>query len=333
MSTPLSHRFNVAPMMEWTDRHCRYFHRLLTGQALLYTEMVTADAIIHGDKDYLLGFSDEEHPIALQLGGSDPEKLNKAVKLAQNFGYDEYNLNVGCPSDRVKSGRFGACLMREPTLVKECLEAMQEATSSPVTIKCRIGIDDMDDDQGLAEFVDIVKVSGIKTFIIHARKAWLNGLSPKQNREVPPLNYERVYLLKQNSPDLTIILNGGVETLVDTKQHLEKVDGVMIGRAAYHTPFILSEVDQQIYSSSKAVKSRRSVAKQMIPYIEKELAKGTKLHQITRHMLGLFHGQPGARHFRRTLSCDATREGAGVEVFKQALKEMDKVAHTLSENA
>lgn len=319
--------------MEWTDRHCRYFHRQLTTHALLYTEMVTADAIIHGDQDYLLGFSDEEHPIALQLGGSDPEKLKKAVKLAQNFGYDEYNLNVGCPSDRVKSGRFGACLMREPTLVKECLEAMQEASSSPVTIKCRIGIDDMDDDQGLAEFVDTVKASGVQTFIIHARKAWLDGLSPKQNREVPPLNYERVYLLKQNSPDLTIILNGGVETLEDTKQHLEKVDGVMIGRAAYHTPYILSEVDQEIYGSSKVIESRRSIAEKNIPYIEKELAKGTRLHQITRHMLGLFHGQPGARHFRRTLSSDATRQGAGVEVFKQALKDMDDVAHTLAENA
>lgn len=309
-------------MMEWTDRHCRYFHRQFTQKSLLYSEMITADAILHGDKDHLLAYNVEEHPLSLQLGGSDPEKLQAAVKIANDYGYDEYNLNVGCPSNRVQNGRFGACLMQEPELVRACLEAMQSATNTKVTIKCRIGIDDMDDDTGLSHFVNTVKASGVQTFIIHARKAWLKGLSPKQNRQVPPLNYERVYQLKKQNPDLNIILNGGVETIEQTKHHLTKVDGVMMGRAAYHTPYVLSTIDQALFGASVDIKTRWQIAEQMLPYIEAELANGTRLHQITRHMLGLFHGEPGARTYRRILSSEGNRQNAGVEVYKSALTAM-----------
>lgn len=320
-----AHKFSIAPMMEWTDRHCRFFHRTITSRALLYTEMVTADAIIHGDQERLLGFSKEEHPLALQLGGSDPEKLQEATEIANEFGYDEINLNVGCPSDRVQNGAFGACLMREPELVRECMTAIDEVADMPVTVKCRIGVDDMDDDEGLQNFVDVVKGSGVKTFIIHARKAWLQGLSPKQNREVPPLNYERVYKLKAEHPELTIIINGGIETLEQASDHLEKVDGVMMGRAAYHTPYILERVDKRMFFEYPEKKSRFDIAEAMIPYIERELEKGTRLHQITRHMLGLFHGEANARAYRRILSTEANKEGAGLEVYNAAL---DSVRHT-----
>lgn len=307
-------------MMEWTDRHCRFFHRQLTSHARLYTEMVTADAIIHGDRNQLLAYNECEHPVALQLGGSDPEKLKQATIIAADYNYDEYNLNIGCPSDRVQSGRFGACLMQEPELVHDCVSAMQEATQKPVTVKCRIGVDDMDDDAGLEHFINIVRTAGTNTFIIHARKAWLKGLSPKQNREVPPLNYQRVYRLKQQFPELTIIINGGIETLSQTKQHLSHVDGVMMGRAAYQTPYILAELDQHIYEKSAGVKTRREIINAMIPYIEERLKEGTRLHQITRHMLGLFHGQPGARTYRRILSTKANQHGAGVDVLLEAVQ-------------
>lgn len=309
-------------MMEWTDRHCRYFHRKITSHARLYTEMVTADAIIHGDQDRLLAFSDAEQPLALQLGGSDPEKLYRASQIANDYGYSEQNLNVGCPSDRVQNGRFGACLMMEPEQVRDCMAALSEAANCEVTVKCRIGVDDMDDDEGLYNFIAIVKSAGVSTFIVHARKAWLQGLSPKQNREVPPLNYERVYRLKQEYPDLNIIINGGIETLAQAKIHLGQLDGVMVGRVAYQTPYLLAGVDQQIFGSEKTVKSRDEIASSMMPYIEQQLKLGTKLHQITRHMLGLYHGEYGARSFRRILSTHANKPGAGLEVYTEALNSL-----------
>ncbi len=312
-------------MMDWTDRHCRYFHRLMTKHALLYTEMITADAILHGDHDYLLAHHAHEHPLALQLGGSDPEKLRGAVQIASPYGFDEFNLNVGCPSDRVKTGKFGACLMREPNLVRDCMLAIKETTQRDVSVKCRIGIDDMDDDEGLTNFVEIVQSVGIETFIIHARKAWLDGLSPKQNREVPPLNYQRVYDLKVAMPHLTIIINGGVDTIEQAQMHLEKIDGVMMGRAAYNTPYVLSDVDEKLFGLDAEFKSRDMIAHEMIGYIEDELSQGTRLHQITRHMLGLFHGQRGARLFRRVLSSEGTRDGAGIDVYKLALERMKEV--------
>ena len=317
-------------MMEWTDRHCRYFHRQITARAMLYTEMVTAEAVIHGDQRRLLAFSPQENPIALQLGGAEPDRLAEATRFAAAYGYDEVNLNVGCPSDRVQTGRFGACLMKEPERVRDCLEAMAAASHVPVTVKCRIGIDDMDDDEGLSNFVEIIKQAGIKTFIIHARKAWLNGLSPKENREIPPLNYPRVYQLKANEPQLTIIINGGVETLAQAKDHLEFVDGVMIGRAAYHTPYMLAHADRELFGSSQPVKSRMEIADAMIPYIEREVANGTKLHHITRHMLGLFHGQPGARAFRRTLSEKANRPGADLATYREALSHVTQPLEIIS---
>lgn len=310
--------FSIAPMMEWTDKHCRFFHRQITSHARLYTEMVTADAIIHGDRAHLLGYNESEQPVALQLGGSDPAGLKQATKIADDYNYDEYNLNIGCPSDRVQSGRFGACLMQEPELVRDCISAMQEATQKPVTVKCRIGVDEMDDDEGLEHFVNVVRTAGTKTFIIHARKAWLKGLSPKQNREVPPLNYQRVYRLKQQFPDLSIIINGGIETLAQTKQHLSHVDGVMMGRAAYQTPYILADLDKQLFDKAAPVQTRQQIITKMIPYIEESLKQGTRLHQITRHMLGLYHREPGARTYRRILSTKANQEGAGVEVLLEA---------------
>lgn len=306
--------------MEWTDRHCRYFHRQVTKYALLYTEMVTAEAIIHGPREKLLNYNEAEHPVALQLGGSDPEKLKAATIIANDYGYDEINLNVGCPSGRVQTGRFGACLMREPETVYRCMEAIGEASKAQVTVKCRIGVDDMDDEAGLAEFIDKVAESGVSAFIIHARKAWLNGLSPKENREIPPLNHERVYRLKTARPELTISLNGGVGNLKEAVNHLDKVDGVMIGRAAYQTPYSLAEVDQKIFHSQSSVKSPIEIADAMRPYIEQELSKGTRLHHITRHMLGLFHGQPGARTFRRILSEEANKDGANLDTYNDALK-------------
>jgi tRNA-dihydrouridine synthase A len=305
-------------MMERTDRHCRYFLRLLSHHALLYTEMVTADAVLHGDKERLLGFDASEQPVALQLGGSDPNKLAEASRIGEGFGYGEINLNIGCPSDRVQSGRFGACLMAEPRLVAECVSAMRGAVSVPVTVKCRIGIDDQDAEVSLDGFIDVVADAGCTSFVVHARKAWLDGLSPKENREVPPLDYDRVWRLKARRPELTIAINGGIETLSDAKAHLERVDGVMVGRASYADPYLLAEVDREIFGSNAPTPSRLDVLDRFMPYVEAELAKGVRLNQMTRHILGLFHGVARARLFRRYLAENAHLDGAGIEVLKEA---------------
>ena len=318
MSNTLSHRFCVAPMLEWTDRHCRTFHRMLTRHALLYTEMVTTAALIHGHREQHLRFNPSEHPVALQLGGSDPDALAESTRIAADYGYDEVNLNVGCPSDRVQSGRFGACLMAEPSLVARCVEKMQTAANIPVTVKCRIGIDDQDDYADLQRFVDTVASSGINTFIVHARKAWLDGLSPKENRDIPPLNYERVYLLKQEFPHLNIIINGGIQTLDECQFHLKKVDGVMVGRAAYHNPLMLRDVDRVIFGDHSARPGDRELLEQICQYIEQELAHGGKLKYISRHIIGLFHNRPGARQWRRHISENAHRDDATVDVIRQA---------------
>ncbi|EPS3423872.1 tRNA dihydrouridine(20/20a) synthase DusA [Vibrio fluvialis] len=312
-------RFSVAPMLDWTDRHCRYFHRLLSSQTLLYTEMVTTGAIIHGKGDFL-AYNEEEHPVALQLGGSNPADLARCAKLAQERGYDEINLNVGCPSDRVQNGRFGACLMAEPDLVAQCVAAMKEVVDIPVTVKTRIGIDDQDSYEFLTNFVTLVsETGGCEQFTIHARKAWLSGLSPKENREIPPLDYPRAYQLKQDFPHLTIAVNGGVKTLAEAKEHLQHLDGVMIGREAYQSPYLLAEVDQQIFGLDTPVKKRSQVVQEMYPYIEQQLAQGSYLGHITRHMLGLFQNMPGARQWRRHISENAHKAGAGIEVVEQAL--------------
>jgi tRNA-dihydrouridine synthase A len=323
------HRFAVAPMMDWTDRHCRVFHRRLSHHALLYTEMVTADAIIYGPRDRLLGFSPEEHPVALQLGGSDPVKLAQAARIGADYGYNEINLNVGCPSDRVQEGRFGACLMAEPALVAECIAAMRAVVSIPVTVKCRIGIcadsaqskqDDQDSEADFERFVLTVAASGCTTFIVHARKAWLKGLSPKENREVPPLDYACVFRLKAAHPELTIVLNGGIGGLDEGMPHLAHVDGLMLGRAAYQTPYILAEVDQRLFGSVAPPPTRRAVLEGMIPYIEAHLAKGGRLNNICRHMLGIYHGQPGARAFRRHISEHGPGAKAGIDVLQDAIE-------------
>ena len=307
-------------MMDWTDRHCRVFHRLLTRRAVLYTEMVTAAAVVRGDRTRLLGFDPAEHPVVLQLGGSDPRELADAAQIGEAWGYDEINLNVGCPSDRVQSGRFGACLMAEPDLVAQCIDVMRCAVRIPVTVKCRIGIDDMDDDAGLSDFVTRVAGAGCTHFIVHARKAWLSGLSPKQNREVPPLNYDRVFRLKQANPDLTIIINGGFTTLEDCKAALRQVDGVMVGRAAYQTPFLLRDVDAQLYGESGPVAcDRLFVLEALRPHVAAHLNAGGRLNNVTRHILGLFHGQPRARAFRRFLSENATGNAPGIEIYDQAV--------------
>lgn len=312
-------RFSVAPMLDWTDRHCRYFHRLLSSQTLLYTEMVTTGAIIHGKGDFL-AYNEEEHPVALQLGGSNPADLARCAKLAQERGYDEINLNVGCPSDRVQNGRFGACLMAEPDLVAQCVAAMKEVVDIPVTVKTRIGIDDQDSYEFLTNFVTLVsETGGCEQFTIHARKAWLSGLSPKENREIPPLDYPRAYQLKQDFPHLTIAVNGGVKTLAEAKEHLQHLDGVMIGREAYQSPYLLAEVDQQIFGLDTLVKKRSQVVQEMYPYIEQQLAQGSYLGHITRHMLGLFQNMPGARQWRRHISENAHKAGAGIEVVERAL--------------
>lgn len=313
-------------MMDWTDRHCRYFHRQITKEALLYTEMVTAEAIVHGDQERLLSFDRQEHPLTLQLGGSDPETLHRAVTIAKAYNYDAYDLNLGCPSDRVQNARFGACLMQEPDLVAACLTAMQEAAKGQVTVKCRIGVDDMDDDAEFSAFIDRVKSTGVTTIAVHARKAWLQGLSPKENREVPALNYQRVYEVKQANPNLTLFINGGIETIKAAQDHLTQVDGVMIGRKAYQTPYILHEVDPTFYGCQAPTNSHQDIAEAMIPYIEKHVNKGGRLHQITRHMLGLYHGVPGARTYRRILSTEAMRSDAGVETFQAALKAIESEA-------
>jgi tRNA-dihydrouridine synthase A len=307
-------------MMEWTDRHCRYFLRLISKRTLLYTEMVTADAILHGQPERLLQFDAAEHPVALQLGGSDPDRLAAAARIGAEFGYDEINLNVGCPSDRVQSGRFGACLMAEPALVAECIAAMAAKVGVPVTVKCRIGIDDQDAEESLDRFIDAAATSGCRTFVVHARKAWLEGLSPKENRDVPPIDYGRVYRVKARRPDLTIIVNGGIESLDEAAGHLAHVDGVMLGRAAYQDPYLLAGVDPMLFGSAAAVSSRLEVLDRFMPYAEAELARGVRLNQMTRHILGLFHGQPRARAFRRYLSETAHLDGAGMEVLEAACR-------------
>ena len=305
-------------MMDWSDRHCRFFHRVMTRHALLYTEMVTADAVIRGKRDQLLGFSKEEHPIALQLGGSDPIKLAEAARIGERFGYDEINLNVGCPSDRVQEGRFGACLMAEPQLVAACVASMRAAVALPVTVKCRIGIDDQDEEADFQKFIDTVATAGCSTFIVHARKAWLKGLSPKENREIPPLDYGRVYRLKAARPDLTIVINGGIETLDACESHLTQLDGVMLGRAAYHEPYLLASVDERFFGSTAPQLSRGDVLRAMVPYAHAHMAQGGKLNNITRHILGLYHQQPRGRMFRRFLSESVTQRGAGAEILTQA---------------
>jgi tRNA-dihydrouridine synthase A len=313
-------RLCVAPMMDWTDRHCRYFHRLLAPSARLYTEMVHANAVLLGDRHRLLGFSAHERPLALQLGGSEPGVLAAATRIAQDEGFDEVNLNVGCPSDRVQAGRFGACLMREPALVADCVAAMQAAVEIPVTVKCRLGVDEQEDYVSLLEFIDTVAQSGCRTFVVHARKAWLQGLSPKENREVPPLRYEQVYRLKQQRAPLTIVINGGIVATEAARQHLEHVDGVMLGRAAYHDPYLLHALHGELFAPGAALKSRAELLRELEPYVHEQLAQGGALKHITRHVLGLFHGQPGGRAFRQVLSEGAHRADAGWSLVERALE-------------
>lgn len=311
--------FSVAPMLDWTDRHERFFLRQISRHTLLYTEMVTTGAIIFGDRDKHLAFNKAEHPVALQLGGSDPEQLAQCSQIATDYGYDEINLNVGCPSDRVQSGRFGACLMAVPKVVAECVAAMKTATDLPVTVKHRIGVDDRDSWDELCEFVEIVAEAGCEAFIVHARKAWLKGLSPKENREIPPLDYDAVYRLKVRYPQLEIIINGGVGDPGQAEQHLKHVDGVMLGREAYHNPYILADVDQRFFNDRHSKPSRLQIVQLLIPYIEQQLAMGNRLHNITRHITGLYHAMPGARAWRRYLSEQGVRKDAGVEVLLAAL--------------
>jgi len=314
--------------MDWTDRHCRYFHRLMSSQALLYTEMVTAPAVIHGDRDRLLGFSTPEHPVAVQLGGSDPAQLAEATRIVADYGYDEINLNVGCPSDRVQSGAFGAVLMDRPALVAECVAAMIAVSPIEVTVKCRIGVDEQVPEEVLPDFLRRVSEAGVSRFTIHARKAWLQGLSPKDNRDIPPLDYPLVHRMKSVFPDLHLSINGAIASLGAAQEHLDAgMDGVMIGRAAYHTPAeVLLEADQRIFATRALPKTAHRVVKEMLPYIEAHLAAGGRLNQVTRHMLGLFAGRPGTRHWKRILSQEAHKAGAGPEVVVRALNAVTQVA-------
>ena len=312
-------------MMDWTDRHCRYFHRLLCRHALLYTEMVTTGALMHGDVARHLDFNAEEHPVALQLGGSGPRDLAAAARIGEDLGYDEINLNVGCPSDRVQSGRFGACLMREPGLVAECMAAIAAAVSVPATLKCRIGVDDQEPAESLFRLVDLCAAAGVSVFVVHARKAWLQGLSPKENRSVPPLDYELVHALKRARPELTVVLNGGLDTLEQAEPHLQHVDGVMMGRAAYHDPGLLGQVDRRLFGAEADVDAADAV-KAYLPYVAARLGEGAPLAGMTRHMLGLFHGRPGARAWRRILTVEGVRPGAGLEVIERALNAVSVMA-------
>jgi tRNA-dihydrouridine synthase A len=312
-------RFAVAPMMDWTDRWCRTFHRLLTRRALLYTEMVTTGAVLHGDRARLLGFDPCEHPVAVQLGGSEPQALATAARICADVGYDEINLNVGCPSDRVQNGRFGACLMAEPQLVGDCIAAMKAAVAVPVTVKCRIGIDDQDPEAALDALADAVVAAGVDRIIVHARKAWLSGLSPRENRNVPPLDYARVYRLKDRLPALDVVINGGVATVEQAVSHAARLDGVMMGRAAYQEPWRLLGVDPVLFGAPAPYPSLTMVAEAMIPYVERETAAGVRASAILRHMVGLFHRVPGARAFRRHLATESVKPGAGAEVLRDAL--------------
>ncbi|MFN3657966.1 MAG: tRNA dihydrouridine(20/20a) synthase DusA [Pseudolabrys sp.] len=318
----LERRFSIAPMMEWTDRHCRFFHRLLTRRALLYTEMLTTGAVLRGDRTRLLGFDAFEQPVALQLGGCDPAALAQAARIGEDFGYAEINLNVGCPSDRVQEGRFGACLMAEPALVAEGVAAMKAAVKVPVTVKCRIGIDEQDPAEVLFSFTQAVKAAGTDALIVHARKAWLKGLSPRENREVPPLDYGIVHRLKAAHPDLAIVLNGGIGSLEQAQAEIGALDGVMMGRAAYQEPWRLLAVDPLLFGAPAPFASPREAGHALIPYIEGELAKGVRLHSITRHVLGLFRAVPGARAFRRHLATEAVKPGAGADVMADALAQV-----------
>ncbi|RWA86236.1 tRNA dihydrouridine(20/20a) synthase DusA [Mesorhizobium sp.] len=313
----------IAPMMDGTDRHCRFFHRQLTRRALLYTEMVVADAVIHGVRERLLGFDDAEHPVALQLGGSDPRKLAEAAVIGEAFGYDEINLNVGCPSDRVQSGTFGACLMKTPLLVAQCVAAMKAAVKIPVTVKCRIGVDDQDPEPALDTLADGVLAAGADALWVHARKAWLEGLSPKENRDIPPLDYSRVYRLKARKPNEFIGINGGIQSLEEASAHLGHVDGAMLGRAAYHTPGILAGVDADFYGEARVAFDYAALMDAMDTYAARQIEKGGRLGHVTRHMVGLFHGLPGARRYRQILSTDANKPGAGPEVLKTAFTAVD----------
>jgi tRNA-dihydrouridine synthase A len=307
-------------MMDWTDRHCRSLHRVMSSRALLYTEMVTSGAVVHGDREKLLGYHPEQHPVALQLGGSDPAELAQAARIAEDYGYDEVNLNVGCPSDRVQSGRFGACLMREPDLVAECMAAIKDAVKVPATVKCRIGVDDQDPEEALFALVDRSAAAGIESFVVHARKAWLKGLSPKENRDIPPLDYELVYRLKRERPNLTIAINGGVPNIDAALEHLAHgVDGVMLGRAAYHEAGLLGEVDRRVFDLDVADVDSFEAVERYKPYLARELAAGVHLAAMSRHMLGLFHGLPGARAWRRILTVEGVKAGAGLDVVDRAL--------------
>jgi tRNA-dihydrouridine synthase A len=317
-------RFCVAPMMDWTDRHCRYLHRLMTRRARLYTEMLTAGAVIHGDRGRLLGFDAFEHPLALQLGGSEPQHLAAAACIGQRFGYDEINLNVGCPSDRVQNGAFGACLMLRPSLVADCVLAMKDAVSVPVTVKCRIGVDDQDPETALFEFAEGVLRAGADALIVHARKAWLQGLSPKENRDIPPLDYALVHRLKRAFPEVPIAINGGLATIAEMQEQLGHVDGVMVGRAAYHDPALLLRIDPELFGEPASLEDCFGVVEAYLPYIEAQLARGDRLSAMTRHMLGLFAGLPGARLYRRRLALDSVRPGAGPEVLCAAVDEVQR---------
>lgn len=318
-----THRFCIAPMLDLTDRHARYFLRLISENARMYTEMINAGAIVHGGHERFLDYSIEEKPIALQLGGSNPEMLAKACSIAEQYNYDEYNLNVGCPSPRVSSGNFGACLMQDPILVSECISAMRSSGTKEVTIKCRIGIDEEDSLEFLQNFIETNIRAGCKTYIIHARKAWLHGLSPKENREIPPLNYDRVYTIKKLFPDLNIVINGGIKTIDESNVHLQHCDGVMIGREAYSNPYSLAQIDHKLFNSNKAIKSRQDIIENMLIYIEHQVNNGAKLHHISRHILGLFNGLPRAKLFRRHISENAYKAGANIEIIREALKILD----------
>lgn len=324
--TPIiNRRFTAAPMMDWSDSHCRSFWRLLTKKTLFYSEMVTTGAIIYGDRRRFLDFNAGEHPLALQLGGSDPKALAECARIAEDWGYDEVNLNCGCPSERVQNNMIGACLMAEPDLVSDCISAMQRAVKIPITIKHRIGIDDMEDYRGLTNFVSKVAETGCKTFIVHARKAWLKGLSPKENREIPPLDYDQVIRLKKEHPHLEIILNGGLTSVEQSLRLLNDVDGVMLGREIYTNPYLLAEVDQKIFHTTQPIISRSEVIEAFIEYVETQLRQGVRLNHLTRHILGLYQGMPGARYFRRVISEQAHKPNAGVEVIKQALRALNEL--------
>ncbi|MFT5132605.1 MAG: tRNA-dihydrouridine synthase A [Gammaproteobacteria bacterium] len=318
--SPINRKICIAPMMTHTDRHFRYFLRLISSRVMLYTEMLTTGALIHGDKDHFLAFNKEEHPLALQLGGSDPLQLKQCAIMAEDAAYDEVNLNVGCPSDRVQSGQFGACLMANPSLVAECIHSMQSGVSIPITLKTRIGIDHQDSYEELVEFIQIVSDAGCKSFFIHARKAWLSGLSPRQNREIPPLKYDVVYAIKKDFPELEIVINGGILTIEQCREHLQHVDGVMIGRAVCNNPYLLSEIDQAFFNPETPAISRHEILQQYIEYIESQLSKDIYLSHMSRHILGLFQGQQGARSYRRLLSEEAYKPGAGIQVIKNAMQ-------------